>query len=213
MELRSVRRDRCCARYICHHTDISNTCFPLGCHRPTRGFPYIDHVGKSIGEDKPRNGWWLDSTVVTHPDTHSLRVLQAEGVLQSIEDFFTPILCCGPINNGAAYPSKQFSERNQIRGVRSMGPRLTAAESREKTDRLMQCLEDKTSGTPTNIEKSGMWCSSWRFAMLVFQNFFLCNRAGATLNGAVFVQGYGSLRATECTTLFMRFQTGTLTVW
>ena len=81
----------------------------------------------------------------------AMRVLQAEGILQGIENFFTPILCCGPISNGAYPAAGQFSAK-KIRGVRSMGSRLTATESREKTDRLMQRIEDQASGAQTNIE-------------------------------------------------------------
>lgn len=78
----------------------------------------------------------------------------ATGILQSIEELFSPIFsACAPLPSGGGSVGQQA---NNLRGVKRIG-RLSICERQERTDKLMHYFEAETHGGPTNAEKDGVW--------------------------------------------------------
>jgi hypothetical protein len=81
----------------------------------------------------------------------------ATGILESIEDFFGPVLSvCAPIRTGGDSGGGGEQWASGRRGVRGLGA-LSQREHQDRTARLMQHVESEAQGAPFNAERDGVW--------------------------------------------------------
>jgi len=78
---------------------------------------------------------------------------QATGLWHDLENFFSPVMCCGPVRMS----ENLANDKTGRRGVRSLGAPLTSSRKNAKTDKLLHYLESKTVGGQANAERDGIW--------------------------------------------------------
>jgi hypothetical protein len=83
---------------------------------------------------------------------------QATGVWQDIENLFSPVLCCAPIQAGpgAGAGAAAPMPAGRLRGMLRPAP-LAAGQTAEKTARLLQLIDTKPTGGQINAERDGVW--------------------------------------------------------